>query len=81
MSVDRGGYTCYASVNIWAGPLAMSEPSNGRAGGGGYDKRSAAIADAFYRFSPGLPLPFDGSGARSMEGWVQSQGYEVEQAL
>jgi hypothetical protein len=90
-----GGYTCYATVYVDRGPLEFAESVTGRAGGYGYDKESAAVADAFDRALPGREwpnagsnrdktvtyFPFAGAGMRSVIGYIESFGYHVVQAL
>lgn len=49
----RSGGTATASVWIHGGPLACSPSLHGTAGGYGYDKESAAVADAFDRWAKG----------------------------
>lgn len=49
----RSGGTATASVWIHGGPLACSPSLHGSAGGYGYDKESAAVADAFNRWVKG----------------------------
>lgn len=48
-SDNPSGTVCTASLSIRRGPLADITNAHGRAGGYGYDKRSAAIADALRR--------------------------------
>jgi hypothetical protein len=90
-----GGYTCYATVYVDRGPLEFNETTTGNAGGYGYDKESAAVADAFDRALPGREwpnagsnrdktvtyFPFAGAGMRSVIGYIESFGYRVVQAL
>jgi hypothetical protein len=87
-----GGYTCYATVYVDRGPLEFNETTTGKAGGGGYDKQSTAIADAFNRALPDMvwpngdnrPMPyppFDGAGVSAMRRYLETFGYRVVQAL
>lgn len=48
-SDNPNGAVCTVTLHFFAGPLAIMPTTTGTAGGGGYDKFSAAVADALDR--------------------------------
>jgi len=77
-----GGVT--GTLSIWAGPLKTEEGQTGRALGGGYCKRSAAIAHASYRMCEAarqLLSGLDGTGLNAIRTALESKGYTVAEVL
>ena len=78
-----GAGICKMQLHIFTGPLSITDTvMRGQAGGYGYDKESAAFADALYRANidtDGKDL--SGRGMSSVWKWVESKGYKVYQAI
>ena len=69
-----------AQINLWAGPLNLGEAMKGKADGFGYDKTSAAVADALNR--AGFDdASFAGRGDSAMAGYFESKGYTLVSAI
>lgn len=93
-SDNPNGAVCTATLHVWAGPLKFIPTTTGKAGGGGYDKASAAVCDALYRaredakMYPGIDdndkmaaLEFPdlaGRGMSTVAEWFRKHGYECE---
>lgn len=78
-----GGARTLATISIWAGPWRLEESATGDATGGGYCRRSGAIADAAIRH--GAPLsslaPLGGSGLVAIQRAFEAAGYEIIEVL
>lgn len=81
-----GGVT--ATVSLWDGPWGGTDARawHGFAGGGGYDKVSAAIADAAWRSPEGSPLhealhTLGGRGAATVRRAFEEAGYQVVEVI
>jgi hypothetical protein len=67
-------------VAFFSGEFGHSEAMFGQAGGYGYDKESAAFADAIKRH--GIESPdISGRGMQAVAAWLGSKGYTVIHAL
>jgi hypothetical protein len=77
------GSVCTATVSVWAGPLKPQElyagKGTGTAGGGGYDKLSAAVYEAIEKmgFAPRKLSHGNGETVTEFEAW----GYTVIEVL
>ena len=70
------GSTCTLTLSIWAGPL-KGDKATGRAGGGGYDKWSAAFDDAARASHPEMDIPhLHGCGVNAVIDWLESIKYK-----
>ena len=72
-SDNPAGSVCTATMGVWKGPLSYMS-GTGKAGGGGYDKLSAAIADALMRAGLHDQCPV-GSGAGNQRQKLEELGY------
>ena len=75
-----GGVT--ATLSIWSGPLAVVRALHGRAGGGGYDKASAAVYHAAHQAPAGHRLheamdATEGRGMGEVRRRLEGAGYTV----
>ena len=68
-------------VNIWAGILDTKCAMRGNAGGYGYDKTSAAFADALDRAGIKTEKNLSGRGDSAVRDYLESIGYTVIEAL
>ena len=82
-SDNPNGSVCTATVAVWDGPLDGLPRTTGKAGGGGYCKLSAAVAEALDRvmIRPADSEPISGRGRRAVEKFFESYGYTVFQVI
>lgn len=69
-----------AAIHAWKGPWKELPAMLGQAGGYGYDKASAAVADAMSRHGVESP-DLGGRGMSSVITWMETVGYQVVQVL
>ena len=69
------------ACHFWQGPLKHDESMLGQAGGYGYDKESAAFADALDRAGKRPETDLSGRGMNAVASWLESQGYQVIKVL
>jgi hypothetical protein len=75
-SDNPAGSVCTATVHLWRGPLRMDAGTTGNAGGGGYDKFSAAVGDALNR--AGIDCgDLHGAGDGAVRKFLESKGYRT----
>lgn len=80
-SDNPAGSVCTASVYVYRGPLAELPATTGRAGGYGYCKFSAAVADALSRVLVDYPQDMHGRGESAVEDWFRQYGYVVYRVI
>ena len=68
-------------VSAWKGMLGTKEAIRGNAGGYGYDKTSAAFADALHRAGIETEKDLSGRGDSAVLEYLESIGYTVIKAL
>ena len=68
-------------VNVWTGIFGTKEAIRGNAGGYGYDKTSAAFADALDRAGIKTGKDLSGRGDSAVREYLESLGYIVIEAL
>ena len=69
-------------IAAWRGELSKSETRMlGNAGGFGYDKASAAFADALHRAGIKTEKDISGRGDSAVRDYLESLGYTVIEAL
>ena len=69
-------------IAAWRGELSKSETRMlGNAGGFGYDKTSAAFADALHRAGIKTEKDLSGRGDSAVRDYLESLGYTVIEAL
>jgi hypothetical protein len=85
-AAKSGGVT--ATLNVWRGPWADPAPftTHGHAGGGGYDKRSAAIYYAARRLPQQHPcrvalVETEGRGWSTTRAKIEEAGYRVVEVI
>ncbi len=90
LTIDHGPLWINAEVVLSApmfdGDTLTVTSSHGRAGGGGYDKASAAVADAASKVVDGNPnldalAQLDGRGMRAVENEFERWGYVVRRVV
>lgn len=69
--IYRPGSTCVAVVCVWIKGGGFRE-GKGTAGGGGYDKESAAIAAALDAAGVSLSKPIGGRGSTAVDGALEA---------
>jgi len=79
------GSVCTAGVYIFDGPFESMPTTTGKAGGGGYDKLSAAVRNALGKIvneDSGLVLPdFGGAGMSAVSEWFGKHGYDMHSVI
>ena len=68
-------------VNAWTGLFGTKAAMRGNAGGFGYDKTSAAFADALHRAGIKTEKDLSGRGDSAVREYLESRGYMVIEAL
>ena len=81
-SDNPNGSVCTAVVMIHDGPFRDMPVTTGKAGGGGYDKLSAAVHEAICKTvnkDSGLDIPdLGGAGMSAVGEWLSKHGYVMQ---
>lgn len=80
-SDNPAGAVCTATVDVWRGPLQEMPRANGRAGGGGYCKFSAAVEQALRGAGRADCGDMHGAGEGAVREYFERFGYTVIEVI